>query len=94
MRIPQKKATFKMLIELDKGKIMRESKFSYEDLQNAIKKALSSVNIVYENNFFVCSQYESVFASLASISKNPWIFDYIKKWDLYYENGNIEDLLR
>lgn len=93
MKIPQKSNTYKMLIKLDEKKIEKESQYSIEDIENAIKRACGSINILYNNGFCTCNEYESVMAILSSISNREWIFRYIKEWNLYDSSGMVEDLL-
>ena len=88
-----KNDVYKMQIELDQEKVEQESEFSVEELHRAIIKSCASVGVSYEEPYLICKQYESVFAILGVFLSKDWIGPYIKSWQLYYPNGDVEDLM-
>lgn len=93
MLLPEKNDIYKVQIEFDEKKIIKESEFSIEELQYAVVKSCKKIGVNYKKPYLICKQYESIFAILGSFLSKDWIGPYIKNMFLYYPDGNIEDLL-
>lgn len=78
----------KMLIELDRDKILREQEYNLTEMEDCIERLFTDVGMHRDaDGFFVDGDFISIGAIVWSLSDTQWFIENVKRW-LWYESEN------
>lgn len=80
----------KMLIELDKEKIIEDKKYSPEAIEKYITDIFKDLDIYQnEDGYFENGNFISFSSALMVFQNKKYITDYIKEWKWFYPKENV-----